>query len=79
MEAKTYVFSVCLVFSVAVYSEPKGNMLCMFQGQQGGITHIMFSPDGNKLYTGARKVTHLPFVLRLISAIITGVTEGVPW
>ncbi|XP_071085011.1 telomerase Cajal body protein 1-like [Haliotis cracherodii] len=41
--------------SVALYHEPKGDMACMFQGQQGGVTHIMFSPDGNKLYSGGRK------------------------
>ena len=29
----------------------------MFQGQQGGVTHIKFSPDGNKLFTGGRKVS----------------------
>jgi hypothetical protein len=28
----------------------------MFEGQQGGVTHIAFSPDGTKLYSGGRKV-----------------------
>ena len=32
------------------------DMVCMFQGQQGGVTHILFSPDGTKLYSGGRKV-----------------------
>ncbi|XP_046574729.1 telomerase Cajal body protein 1-like [Haliotis rubra] len=41
--------------SIALYHEPKGDMACMFQGQQGGVTHIMFSPDGTKLYAGGRK------------------------
>ncbi|KAI0235615.1 Telomerase Cajal body protein 1 [Lamellibrachia satsuma] len=41
--------------SVALYSEPKGEMLCMLQGQQGGVTQVMFSPDGTKLYSGGRK------------------------
>lgn len=41
--------------SVALYSEPKGDMMCMFQGQIGGITHIKFSQDGTKLYSGGRK------------------------
>ena len=28
----------------------------MFQGQQGGVTQLTFSPDGTKLYSGGRKV-----------------------
>ena len=44
------------MLSVALYHEPDGNMLCMFEGQQGGVTHIAFSPDGTKLYSGGRKV-----------------------
>ena len=28
----------------------------MFQGQQGGVTQLAFSPDGTKLYSGGRKV-----------------------
>ena len=27
----------------------------MFQGQQGGVTQLAFSPDGTKLYSGGRK------------------------
>ena len=49
-------FKIMFNFTVALYAENKGDMLCMFQGQQGGITHIMFSPDGNQLYSGGRKV-----------------------
>ena len=30
-------------------------LLCMLQGQQGGVTQVMFSPDGTKLYSGGRK------------------------
>ncbi|XP_033760830.1 telomerase Cajal body protein 1-like [Pecten maximus] len=41
--------------AIAVYCEPKGEMACMFDGQQGGVTHLAFSPDGTKLYSGGRK------------------------
>jgi len=43
--------------AVAIYTEPRGDMMCMYQGQQGGVTHIRFSPDGNLLFTGGRKVS----------------------
>ena len=43
-------------FSVALYHEPQGEMICLFQGQQGGVTQLAFSPDGTKLYSGGRKV-----------------------
>ena len=45
-------------FSVALYYEPAGDMVCVFEGQQGGVTHIAFSPDGTKLYSGGRKVMY---------------------
>ena len=63
---------------MAVYSEPKGDMVCMFQGQQGGITHIAFSPDGNKLYTGARKVMITSTQIIMSRALCISVTEWVP-
>lgn len=31
--------------------------MCLVEGQVGGVTHILFSPDGNRLYSGGRKVT----------------------
>ena len=45
------------VVVVAVYTEPRGEMMCMFQGQQGGVTHLLFSRNGNQLLTGGRKVS----------------------
>jgi hypothetical protein len=45
--------------TVAVYTEPRGEMMCMYQGQQGGVTHIQFSHDGNMLFSGGRKVFKL--------------------
>ncbi|XP_038050304.1 telomerase Cajal body protein 1-like [Patiria miniata] len=41
--------------SIGLYTEPSGSMVCMVQGQVGGVTHLMFSPDGNRLYSGGRK------------------------
>jgi WD40 repeat protein len=41
--------------TVALYTEPRGEMMCMFQGQHGGVTHIKFSPEGSMLFTGGRK------------------------
>uniref|UniRef100_T1J4T9 WD repeat-containing protein 79 n=1 Tax=Strigamia maritima TaxID=126957 RepID=T1J4T9_STRMM len=38
--------------SIALYSD--GCLICLLQGQRGGVTHIEFSPDGNKLYSGGR-------------------------
>ena len=41
---------------VGVYSDTDGQLIFLLQGQQGGVTHVMFSPDGTKLYSGGRKV-----------------------
>ncbi|XP_076363186.1 telomerase Cajal body protein 1 homolog isoform X2 [Tachypleus tridentatus] len=41
--------------TVGVYTEPDGQLFYMFDGPVGGITHLVFSPDGTKLYTGGRK------------------------
>ncbi len=41
--------------SCAVYLDPRAQLLCVMEGQKGGITHIQFSPDGNKLACGGRK------------------------
>ena len=40
---------------MAVYLDPRAQLLCVLEGQKGGITHIKFSPDGTKLLAGARK------------------------
>ena len=45
------------LYLVALFWEPAGSMMCMFQGHQGGVTHIRFSPDGNRIYSGGRKVS----------------------
>jgi WD40 repeat protein len=40
--------------TVALYATD-GSVVCVLQGQCGGVTHIAFSPDGNRLYSGGRK------------------------
>ena len=45
--------------SSAVYLDPRAQLLCVLEGQKGGITQIEFSPDGTKLFTGGRKDNEL--------------------
>lgn len=39
----------------AIYREDNMELLYVLHGQEGGITHLQFSRDGNYLYTGGRK------------------------
>ncbi|KAJ4703374.1 telomerase Cajal body protein 1-like [Melia azedarach] len=39
----------------AIYREDNMELLYVLHGQEGGITHVQFSRDGNYLYTGGRK------------------------
>nr|CAG4645552.1 EOG090X06W9 [Lynceus sp. MCZ IZ 141354] len=41
--------------TIGIYMESDANPLCLLQGQVGGVTHLKFSPDGTKLYSGGRK------------------------
>ncbi|KAM7530718.1 hypothetical protein LguiB_034128 [Lonicera macranthoides] len=41
--------------STAIYREDKMELLYVLHGQEGGVTHVQFSKDGNYLYTGGRK------------------------
>ncbi|CAH1781527.1 unnamed protein product [Owenia fusiformis] len=41
--------------TIGLYTEPRGKLLCMFDGHTGGVTHMIFSKDGNRLYSGGRK------------------------
>ncbi|XP_015784027.1 telomerase Cajal body protein 1-like [Tetranychus urticae] len=40
---------------IGLYEEPTGEPICILEGQRGGLTHLMFSPDGTRLYSGARR------------------------
>ncbi|KAJ0985739.1 hypothetical protein J5N97_004095 [Dioscorea zingiberensis] len=41
--------------STALYAEGNMELLYILHGQEGGITQVLFSKDGNYLYTGGRK------------------------
>ena len=41
--------------SVALYDVNTGEQQLLMHGHSGGVTHVRFSPDGNYLYTGARR------------------------
>ncbi|KAJ8765877.1 hypothetical protein K2173_020393 [Erythroxylum novogranatense] len=41
--------------NTAIYREDNMELLYVLHGQEGGITHVQFSKDGNYLYTGGRK------------------------
>ncbi|KAI1287301.1 Guanine nucleotide-binding protein negative regulator 1 [Halotydeus destructor] len=49
------------MFAIGSYSkqiciyDADGQLVCIFEGHNGGITHMVFSPDGNRLYSGGRK------------------------
>ncbi|XP_056171827.1 uncharacterized protein LOC115693487 isoform X6 [Syzygium oleosum] len=46
--------------TTAIYREDNMELLYVLHGQQGGVTHVLFSKDGNYLYTGGRKD---PFIM----------------
>ena len=35
--------------------EETNEPMCLIESHSGGLTHLMFSPDGNMLFSGARK------------------------
>ncbi len=41
--------------TVGVYLEPRAHLLCLLEGQAGGVTHAQFTADGSKLLVGGRK------------------------
>ncbi|XP_020822083.2 telomerase Cajal body protein 1 [Phascolarctos cinereus] len=45
--------------SLGLYSQDDGSALALFSGHRGGITHLCFHPDGNRLFSGARKDAEL--------------------
>ena len=42
--------------TVGIYSLDSGEMQFLVKGHSGGITHLVFSANGNYLYSGGRKV-----------------------
>ena len=46
----------CSFPTVGVYSIDSGELLFLVKGHSGGITHLVFSANGNYLYSGGRKV-----------------------
>uniref|UniRef100_A0A8C5KCR3 Telomerase Cajal body protein 1 n=1 Tax=Jaculus jaculus TaxID=51337 RepID=A0A8C5KCR3_JACJA len=45
--------------SLGLYAWDDGSLLTLLGGHQGGITHICFHPNGNLLFSGARKDAEL--------------------
>ncbi|KAL5579318.1 hypothetical protein UlMin_011760 [Ulmus minor] len=41
--------------TTGIYREDNMELLYVLHGQEGGVTHVQFSKDGNYLYTGGRK------------------------
>ncbi|KAM8972619.1 telomerase Cajal body protein 1 [Pelodytes ibericus] len=41
--------------SLGLYSRHEGVPLAVLQGHHGGVTHLVFSPDGNCVFSGGRK------------------------
>jgi hypothetical protein len=42
-----------------------GGLIAVLHGHVGGITHIQFSSDGNRLYSGARKVIRVDLAKKI--------------
>ncbi|XP_007950544.1 telomerase Cajal body protein 1 [Orycteropus afer afer] len=45
--------------SLGLYAWDDGSPLTLLRGHHGGITHLCFHPDGNRLFSGARKDAEL--------------------
>ena len=57
-------------YLVGIYGDMNGELIAVLHGHTGGITHLHFSADGNRLYSGARKVKRKTDVLiRFISLL----------
>ncbi len=40
---------------IGIYSEETNQPVCLIESNIGGVTHLKFSKDGNRLFSGARK------------------------
>ena len=52
------------MFAVGVYTHLAEGAMLLLTGVGGGVTHITFSPDGNLLFVGFRKVISNLFARR---------------
>lgn len=41
--------------SIGLYTADNNTLMCLLEGQTGGVTHLRFSSDKNRLYSGGRK------------------------
>jgi len=49
-----------------------GGLIAVLHGHVGGITHIQFSSDGNRIYSGARKVIRIDLAKTVIENLLIG-------
>ncbi|KAI7725969.1 hypothetical protein M8C21_031822, partial [Ambrosia artemisiifolia] len=68
--------------TTAIYREDNMEQLYVLHGQEGGVTHVQFSKDGNYLYTRGRKcpcqsgITECGFyVMKFMKEIVQGGVE----
>lgn len=63
--------------SVALYDVNTREQLLLLHGHAGGVTHARFSPDGNYLYTGARRDDRvLCWDVRATSGVVYALHRG---
>ncbi|XP_071543489.1 telomerase Cajal body protein 1 [Panulirus ornatus] len=59
--------------SLGLYNSQNNNLFCRMEGCLGGVTHIQFSADGTKLFSGTRKNNEiLCWDMRNIGKILCG-------
>ncbi|CAG2103388.1 unnamed protein product, partial [Medioppia subpectinata] len=64
--------------SIGLYEEPGMTNICVLSGQRGGVTHLKFSSDGNRLYSGGRKDSEiLCWDLRNIGNVLSVINREV--
>jgi WD40 repeat protein len=42
--------------TVGLYNNEDSSVICILEGHMGGVTQVMFSPDGSKMFSGGRRV-----------------------